>query len=240
MQFPYPLTPLPKDTLHSCVFDWPDRALRPDAPPPSGDTPDLWVQPYPYDPLDDWDSSDPTKNGVPGSDPYAGLEPAFAGDREIEFNSAIPIKSGSDRMLMAWQVSAITGPGQYQIGFGTYSGIVWSTLSGTGIIHIVAALPTWVTYDHQTGLDWPGTPIGGVYYIGLCAVIGNSPAPIHVSDVMVPTSPPIERVAFTTGLVDFTGCPVPPFSSMSGTTIINTTVLSFVSYSQSASSFRII
>lgn len=62
-----PLTPLPKDIQHSCVFDWPDRALRPDAPPPSGDTPDLWVSPYPYDPLDDWDPTNPLMNGVPGS-----------------------------------------------------------------------------------------------------------------------------------------------------------------------------
>jgi hypothetical protein len=241
VSFPNPLNPLPKDTQHSCVFDWPDRALRPDAPPPSGDTPDLWVPPYPYGPNDDWDSTDPTKNGVPGSDPNAGMETGFAGVREIEFNSAIPFSSGSDRMLMAWQVSAITSPNHYQIGFGTYSGIIWATAGGTGNIHIVAPLPTWVGYDHQSGLDWPGTPIGGVYYIGLCALSGNSPQPINVIDVMAPTVPPIERVAFiTTGVVDFAGCPNGFFGTMSGTTTITTTVLSFVSYSQSASEFRII
>lgn len=55
-------TPLSKDTIHSCVFDWPDRASRPGLPP------DSWIPPYPYDPADDWDPTNPLDNGVPGSD----------------------------------------------------------------------------------------------------------------------------------------------------------------------------
>lgn len=61
-----PITPLPKDITHSCVFDWPDRASRPGPPPPS------WVPPYPYGPSDDWNPNDPLDNGVPGSNPNPG------------------------------------------------------------------------------------------------------------------------------------------------------------------------
>jgi hypothetical protein len=60
MSFKTSLVPLPKDTGHSCVFDFPDRGSRP-TPPPG--PPPL----YPYDPVDDWNPADPNDNGVPGS-----------------------------------------------------------------------------------------------------------------------------------------------------------------------------
>jgi hypothetical protein len=62
--------PLLKDTGHSCVFDFPDRALRPIPPPPNDPSgaPDGWVSPFPYNPTDDWDPTNPLDNGIPGSD----------------------------------------------------------------------------------------------------------------------------------------------------------------------------
>jgi len=60
MSFPNSIVPLKKDTTHSCVFDWPDRPIRPT--PPVGPPPL-----YPYDPLDDWDPTNPADNGQPGS-----------------------------------------------------------------------------------------------------------------------------------------------------------------------------
>jgi len=190
---------------------------------------------YPYDPADDWDPNNPNDNGVPGSDaPIQG----FDGSRLIQFNSAIPPYSGSDRELQAWALSSI---GPYKVGPSTFSGIIWDTATaGIGGIHVTQSLPVWEGYDHQSGFNWPGTSIGGIYYVALCAVVGNSPQPINVIDWMAPTTPPTERVAFTTGLVDFAGCANIFGGTLSGTTTITTTVLSFASYAHAASWFKIV
>jgi len=62
MSFLPSIVKLPKDTTHSCVFDWPDRPVRPT--PPVGPPPL-----YPYDPADDWDPNNPLDNGIPPTPP---------------------------------------------------------------------------------------------------------------------------------------------------------------------------
>jgi hypothetical protein len=95
---PNPLTPLPKDTQHSCVFDYPDRALRPGLPP------DSWVPPYPYGPGDDWDPTNPLDNGVPGSNPGPTDRPS-----SLSVGDLMYIKVTSD--------NASFGSGKTNVGF---------------------------------------------------------------------------------------------------------------------------
>lgn len=71
------LGPINKDTSRSCVFDFPDRPVRPVPPidPGTGEPP----VDYPYDPKDDWPTPgliDPDAPApVPGQDPIPGSDP---------------------------------------------------------------------------------------------------------------------------------------------------------------------
>jgi hypothetical protein len=146
MSFKTSLVPLPKDTGHSCVFDFPDRGSRP-TPPPG--PPPL----YPYDPVDDWNPADPNDNGVPGSaNPPDHITNAFYVYASFHLQAALAYNCH----LQSYKGDGVTVAvfdGGFFVNFGYVGNKTWTTIVKDikGTWPTTSVIPVNITKDYSFG-----------------------------------------------------------------------------------------